>query len=151
MSLKDALHKVGHRLPADITHTVQPGFLQKADPADASVAQVQVAGAPAPSVFGKGTKLEKAMNFLNDEFADIQEKLDIKLFECGFFKVEKESALEGVQVDIDKLAEEIGMLEKDIEYAKLQILDIADKECKKSTFLTEFKACRSRDAGSLGC
>merc|ERR1719183_1412523 len=62
------------------------------------------------------------MNFLNDEFADVREKMDIKLFECGFFKVEKESALDMVQADIDKLAEEIGMLEKDIEYAKLMIM-----------------------------
>merc|ERR1719392_5156 len=78
-------------------------------------------GAPAPSPFGKGTILEKAMRFLNSEFKDIREKMDVKLFECGFFKVEKEGALHLVQSDIDRLAEEIGMLEKDIAYAKLMI------------------------------
>merc|ERR1719265_1006309 len=185
MSVDEALQKVGHRLPEDIVRSMKPGFLQK-DAPDVNVAQTQVAGAPAPSVFGAGTKLEKAMNFLNDEFSDVREKMDIKLFECGFFKVEKESALELVQDDIDKLAEEIGMLEKDIENAKLQIatqqrelerlqselrehlescqetrealvaekklieedlsianliLDIADKECTKTTFMMEIKSC----------
>merc|ERR1719359_1612296 len=71
--------------------------------------------------FGKGTKLEKAMGFLNKEFKEIREKLDIKLFECGFFKVEKETALDVCQSTIDKLAEDIGMLEKDILSAQAQI------------------------------
>merc|ERR1719265_501599 len=187
MSVDDALKKVGHRLPSDIMRQLRPSFLQK-DDRTTDVSDTDVAGAPAPSVFGKGTKLEKAMNFLNDEFSDVREKMDIKLFECGFFKVEKESALDLVQSDIDRLAEEIGMLEKDIEYAKLQILtqqrelerlqtelrerlascqetrealvaektlieedlsianlilDIADKECTKKTFMMEIKSCNT--------
>merc|ERR1719502_1576260 len=127
LSVDEAVRRVGHRLPADIMRNLKPSFLQKDDRSalvdgnSSETAQIQVAGAPAPSVFGAGTKLEKAMNFLNDEFSDVREKMDIKLFECGFFKVEKERALELVQSDIDRLAEEIGMLEKDIEYAKLQI------------------------------
>merc|ERR1719265_1719514 len=120
MSVDDALKQVGHRLPADITRRLKPSFLQK-DDRTIEESDAHASGAPAPSVFGKGTKLEKAMNFLNDEFSDVREKMDIKLFECGFFKVEKESALDLIQSDIDRLAEEIGMLEKDIEYAKLQI------------------------------
>merc|ERR1719502_618732 len=192
LSVDEAVRRVGHRLPADIMRNLKPSFLQKDDRSalvdgnSSETAQIQVAGAPAPSVFGAGTKLEKAMNFLNDEFSDVREKMDIKLFECGFFKVEKESTLERVQSDIDRLAEEIGVLEKDIEYAKLQIatqqrelerlqtelrehlascqetrealvaekklieedlsianliLDIADKECTKKTFMMEIKSC----------
>merc|ERR1719473_63555 len=107
----------------------QAGFLQetpKVGTASTNTSSIQGAGktkkgAPAPSPFGTGTKLEKAMRFLNNEFKDIREKMDVKLFECGFFKVEKEGALNLVQSDIDRLAEEIGMLEKDIAYAKLMI------------------------------
>merc|ERR1719473_1627883 len=107
----------------------QAGFLQetpKVGTASTNTTAVSHAqggkkGAPAPSPFGTGTKLEKAMRFLNAEFKDIREKMDVKLFECGFFKVEKEGALHLVQADINRLAEQIGMLEKDIAYAKLMI------------------------------
>ena len=55
-------------------------------------------------------------------FFDVHETMDIKPVERGFFKAEKESALERIQSDVDRLAVEIGMLEKDIEHEKLQIL-----------------------------
>merc|ERR1719408_890290 len=61
------------------------------------------------------------MRFLNKELQQYREELDVKLFECGFFKVEKEGALDLIQADIVRLAEEIGMLEKDIAQAKLNI------------------------------
>ena len=40
--------------------------------------------------------------------------MDVKLFECGFFKVEREETLTRIQAHIDVVAESIGMLEKDV-------------------------------------
>ena len=102
--------------------------------------------------------------------------------------------MERPQSDIDRLAVEIGMREKDLEYAKLQIrmqqrelehlriemrehlassqetreallvemklieedlgianliLDIADKECTKKTFILEIKTCNSSHDGAI--
>merc|ERR1719238_973730 len=129
LTVGQALNRIAKRLPSDVVDMLKPqaGFLQETPKVGAStnttaVSGAQIAkGAPAPSPFGTGTKLEKAMRFLNSEFKDIREKMDVKLFECGFFKMEKEGALHLVQSDIDRLAEEIGMLEKDIAYAKLMI------------------------------
>merc|ERR1719171_2410963 len=85
----------------------------------------QIAGAPYTSPFAaagpKADQLTKAMNFLNNEFKQIREKMDVKLFECGFYKVEKVNELDHIQADIYRLAEEITSLEEDIAYAKAQI------------------------------
>jgi len=133
LSFNEALERFSTKVPEDIMETLKPkaamlqsGFMA-APPSTANSSteivssQAQVEGAPIPSPFGKGTKLEKAMRFLNKEFQEIREQMDVKLFECGFYKVEKEGALDLIQADIERLAEEIGMLEKDIAYAKLMI------------------------------
>jgi hypothetical protein len=72
--------------------------------------------------FGAGTKLEKAMNFLNGEFKDIRKKMDVKLFECGFFKVEKVKELNLVVDDIARLAEKITLLEGKISNYQAEII-----------------------------
>merc|ERR1719316_1921391 len=61
------------------------------------------------SVFGK------AMAFINGEYMTVREKLDLKLLECGFFKLIKEKLLYETQDKLDEIAMDIGLAEATME------------------------------------
>merc|ERR1719375_2769554 len=73
------------------------------------MASVGSGGIQDSKVFGK------AMAFLNEEFKAAREKMDIKLFECGFFKLEKEGLLYETQDTLDQIAQDISLQEATIE------------------------------------
>merc|ERR1719198_1156443 len=64
---------------------------------------------------------DKAMAFLNEQFKMAREKMDIKLFECGFFKLEKEGLLYEVQDRLDEIAQGISLAEATIEKCQGEI------------------------------
>merc|ERR1719217_1877395 len=64
---------------------------------------------------------DKAMAFLNEQFKTAREKMDIKLFECGFFKLEKEGLLYETQDRLDEIAQGISLAEATIEKCQGEI------------------------------
>merc|ERR1719399_1283606 len=62
-----------------------------------------------PSVF------DRAMAFINNEIKIVREKLDLKLLECGFFKLIKEKVLYETQDKLDEIAMDIGLAEATME------------------------------------
>merc|ERR1719473_908242 len=68
-----------------------------------------VGGLQDTSTFGK------AMAFINGEYIIIREKLDLKLLECGFFKLIKEKLLYETQDKLDELAMDMGLAEATME------------------------------------
>merc|ERR1719335_419940 len=65
--------------------------------------------------------LGKAMAFLNNEYKTVREKLDIKLLECGFFKLQKEKLLYETQDKLDELAMDMGLAEATMESCQGEI------------------------------
>merc|ERR1719421_1973993 len=61
------------------------------------------------------------MAFLNEQFKTAREKMDIKLFECGFFKLEKEGLLYETQDRLDEIAQGISLAESTIEKCQGEI------------------------------
>merc|ERR1719424_2358883 len=117
LPIHDALKQAGHMLPAGIRSLVQ------ADNSTVADAQQQ-ALTGASSSLSSGTGLgdlhtsavfDKAMAFMNEQFKIAREKFDIKLFECGFFKLEKEGLLYETQDILDEIAQDISLAEATIE------------------------------------
>merc|ERR1719271_570086 len=65
--------------------------------------------------------LGKAMAFLNSEYMTVREKLDLKLLECGFFKLIKEKLLYETQDKLDEIAMDIGLAEATMESCQGEI------------------------------
>jgi len=113
MPLSQAVESVGHKLSPEVHSLVQQpaalvGGANTADKASSS-ASAGLGDLHNSAVF------DKAMAFLNDEFKTSREKMDVKLFECGFFKLEKEKMLYEVQDLLDSIAEGISNAEAIIE------------------------------------
>merc|ERR1719375_930936 len=77
----------------------------------------------------------KAMAFLNEEFKKAREKMDMKLFECGFFKLEKEGLLYEVQDRLDEIAQDISLCEATIEKCHGEIEQLINIIAKKQAEL----------------
>merc|ERR1719217_864157 len=75
----------------------------------ASQGAVSRGGLQDDSTFGK------AMAFINGEYIIVREKLDLKLLECGFFKLIKEKLLYETQDKLDELAMDMGLAEATME------------------------------------
>ena len=98
MGVHEALNTVGQRLTGEMgelmrAHGVIPSgtgaFLQTAKRAEDGLLEA------APTL-GAGTPIEKALRFLNAEYKEVYEKLDVILFNCGMYKVEKEGLVADV-------------------------------------------------------
>jgi len=87
---------------------------------------------------------DRAMAFMNNEMKKVREQMDIKLFECGFFKLEKEGLLYETQDILDEIAMDMGLAEAVIEKCsgeiaflngeidtKLGELDVHLRHCRK--------------------
>merc|ERR1719473_448242 len=117
----------GHKMPKEISALLQEGrnsTEQESDDARALIppaslrslvktqsdSDVHAAGGLSDnSVFGK------AMAFINGEYMTVREKLDLKLLECGFFKLIKEKLLYETQDKLDELAMDMGLAEATME------------------------------------
>merc|ERR1719191_2500328 len=90
-----------------------------------------VGGLSDTSTFGK------AMAFINGEYMTVREKLDLKLLECGFFKLIKEKLLYDTQDKLDELAMDMGLAEATMESCQGEIQKQQDIIYKLTVELTE--------------
>merc|ERR1719262_1417969 len=77
------------------------------------------------------------MAFLNNEYMIVREKLDLKLLECGFFKLIKEKMLYEVQDKLDEIAMDMGLCEATMESCMGEIQKQSDIIKKLETELAE--------------
>jgi len=75
----------------------------------------------AAPTLGKGTPIQKAVRFLNAEYKEVYEKLDVLLFQCGMYKVEKEGLVEDINKDIADLASQCGSYVSAIQHSQMII------------------------------
>merc|ERR1719160_2160117 len=125
MRVSEAMQTSGHKMPHEIKSLLQRNRTQAADEdsrpliPDSSLrslvktqsdSEVRSSGGLSDdSTFGK------AMAFINSEFMTVREKLDLKLLECGFFKLIKEKLLYETQDKLDELAMDMGLAEATME------------------------------------
>merc|ERR1719160_1075871 len=153
MRVSEAMQTSGHKMPHEIKSLLQRNRTQAADedsrpliPASSlrSLVHTQsdsevhaVGGLSDNSVFGK------AMAFINGEYMTVREKLDLKLLECGFFKLIKEKLLYETQDKLDEIAMDMGLcaatmescqgeIQKQSDIIKKLEIELADvtRECK---------------------
>merc|ERR1719313_2780262 len=69
---------------------------------------------------------DKAMAFINNEYKIVREELDLKLLECGFFKLQKEGLLFETQDKLDELAMDMGLAEATMNACQAEIRKQSD-------------------------
>merc|ERR1719158_2816140 len=79
-----------------------------------------VAQAPTKGL-GDSRVFDKAMAFINSEYKTVREELDLKLLECGFFKLQKEGLLFETQDKLDELAMDMGLAEATMNACQAEI------------------------------
>merc|ERR1719247_3311662 len=107
MHVAEALQVVGHKLSPEVS-----GFLQgrNATREVHSLTQMSSSG-DVTSDMSKPSVFDRAMGFINAEIKIVREELDLKLLECGFFKIQKETLLYETQDKLDEIAMDIGLAE----------------------------------------
>merc|ERR1719310_2722224 len=111
MPVDEALKTVGHKMTGEIKGLLQGGATVKSG-LRSNVAQP---GFASPSVF------DKAMAFINNEYKIVREELDLKLLECGFFKLQNEGLLFETQDKLDELAMDMGLAEATMNACQAEI------------------------------
>merc|ERR1719160_1807838 len=119
MTVKEALLTSGHKMTSDIrglldVRNVTREINLRAS-SKGSVAQAGPGGLSKPSVF------DRAMAFINNEYKIVREELDLKLLECGFFKLQKEGLLFETQDKLDELAMDMGLAEATMNACQAEI------------------------------
>jgi len=127
MHVSEAMDVAGHKMPKEISALLQEGRNRTQAAGedsrplipDSSLRSLvktrtedethSVGGLQDTSTFGK------AMAFINGEYMIVREKLDLKLLECGFFKLIKEKLLYETQDKLDELAMDMGLAEATME------------------------------------
>merc|ERR1719240_2566433 len=74
-----------------------------------------------PTGLGDDRVFNKAMAFINSEYKIVREELDLKLLECGFFKLQKEQLLYETQDKLDELAMDMGLAEATMNACQAEI------------------------------
>merc|ERR1719310_2030159 len=74
-----------------------------------------------PDNLGDDLVFDKAMAFINAEYKIVREELDLKLLECGFFKLQKEGLLFETQDKLDELAMDMGLAEATMNACQAEI------------------------------
>merc|ERR1719160_1320985 len=119
MHINEALNTVGHRMTSDIRGLlVSPNTTREVSLRASSFASVGTA--PAGGL-GKQSTFDKAMAFINHEYKIVREELDLKLLECGFFKLLKEGLLFETQDKLDELAMDMGLAEATMNACQAEI------------------------------
>jgi hypothetical protein len=94
MPVSEAMNAAGHKMP----HEVQ-SLLRARNPTDQAslrslvATQSEISGDRHSGGLSDDSTFGKAMAFINAEYMTAREKLDLKLLECGFFKLIKEKLL----------------------------------------------------------
>merc|ERR1719498_418762 len=155
MPLHDAMVSVGHKLSSDVHKLVDepkapsPSVTAQSE----SVQSKAFVSSHGSSSLGLGSLqvsavFDKAMAFMNLQIKTAREKMDIKLFECGFFKLEKEGLLYETQDILDEIAQDISLAEATIEHCQGEIAELSLELSKKREELAEHLAwCAKIRAG----
>merc|ERR1719386_85443 len=117
MPVTEALQVVGHKMSSDVR-----GLLGGANGTHAISLRASSKGAvKAPDGLGDSRVFDKAMAFINTEYKIVREELDLKLLECGFFKLQKEGLLFETQDKLDELAMDMGLAEATMNACQAEI------------------------------
>merc|ERR1719262_620898 len=108
--VEEALKTVGHKMTGEIKGLLQGGATVKS-----GLRSNAAPGFASPSVF------DKAMAFINNEYKIVREELDLKLLECGFFKLQNEGLLFETQDKLDELAMDMGLAEATMNACQAEI------------------------------
>jgi len=117
--MSKAMENVGHKLPQEIHSLLQTE--PSATPSSASKALVSSGDREVTTVTTTVTDdpiMVRAIAFLNERFVTAREELDLKLFECGYYKISQEAAIMEIQARLDSIAEQIGEQESLVEHFK---------------------------------
>merc|ERR1719235_1450130 len=155
MHMSEAFKAVGHKMSHEIS-----GFLQGHN----KTQEVHPISLAETKSFEMSTLMDdktfnRAMGFINNEIKIVREELDLKLLECGFFKIQKETLLYETQDKLDEIAMDIGLAEAVINACQAEIrkqnefieertavLRKLEKECKDThDVLAEEKARLEED------
>jgi len=130
MHVSEAMGVAGHKMPKEITALLQEGRNKTHHhDADGDDSRPLIPDSSLRSLVKTRTEddthavgglqrtdsFEKAMAFINGEYMVVREKLDLKLLECGFFKLVKEKLLYETQDKLDELAMDMGLAEATME------------------------------------
>merc|ERR1719265_860494 len=144
MKVSEAMATAGHRMPEEVQALLQTRNSSaaeinlKAQSAANSNDQSsrQLLAARGQSRMGDAV-LTKAMAFLNGEYMIVREKIDLKLLECGFFKLTKEKLLYETQDKLDEIAMDMGLAEATMEACQGEIQKQTEILAKLSAELAE--------------
>jgi len=166
MHVSEALQVVGNKLPTEVSGILQGGNKTREVKAHAFAmtkskltTDFQGDKGDITSDVMKPSVFDRAMGFINNEIKIVREELDLKLLECGFFKIQKETLLYETQDKLDEIAMDIGLAEAVINACQSEIRkqnDIIDErtgalhkleaECKEThDVLAEVKAAAEAD------
>merc|ERR1719262_835021 len=110
MPVDEALKTVGHKMTGEIKGLLQGGATVKSG--------LRSNAAPG---FADSKVFDKAMAFINNEYKIVREELDLKLLECGFFKIQNEGLLFETQDKLDELAMDMGLAEATMNACQAEI------------------------------
>merc|ERR1719265_551248 len=144
MKVSEAMATAGHRMPEEVQALLQTRNSSaaeinlKAQSAANSNDQSsrQLLAARGQSRMGDAV-LTKAMAFINGEYMIVREKIDLKLLECGFFKLTKEKMLYETQDKLDEIAMDMGLAEATMEACQGEIQKQTEILAKLSAELAE--------------
>lgn len=140
MPVSEALHIAGKRIHFEVHSLLQSRNVT------ANVTQHQLVKEHGVVHHAQGLNsatLDKAMAFINEELVSVREEMDLKLFECGFYKVEKEGILYQTQDLLDELAMDISLADATVENAKKEIeqfqrdIDMKQAEIDENTAMCD--------------
>jgi hypothetical protein len=122
--VSEAMQAAGHKMPPNVqallqSSTALTASLRSSTNAHHKGQMVGYRGLGA-TAFDDST-FGKAMAFINGEYMTVREKLDLKLLECGFFKLVKEKLLYETQDKLDELAMDMGLAEATMESCQGEI------------------------------
>merc|ERR1719310_1147996 len=160
MHVSEALQVVGHKMSPEVTGFLQ-GHNTTREANHLSLTEMKTSSGVDGAMMdnSKPTVFDRAMGFINNEIKIVREELDLKLLECGFFKIQKETLLYETQDKLDEIAMDIGLAEAVINACASEIrtqnefieertavLRKLEKECKDThDVLAEVKAAAEED------
>jgi hypothetical protein len=132
MDIGEALSHVGKGIPQEIRKLIQGNM---------SLIQGK-------SQFRDRTKpkdvFATAMAFLNHEYNLVREKIDVKLFECGFFKIVKEKEIQETEDRLSSISQDMALASAVIDRALAERETLEGMISKKREMLREhLNTCKS--------
>merc|ERR1719316_29016 len=160
MHVSEALQVVGHKMSPEVTGFLQ-GHNTTREANHLSLTEMKTSSGVDGAMMdnSKPSTFDRAMGFINNEIKIVRQELDLKLLECGFFKIQKETLLFETQDKLDEIAMDIGLAEAVINACQAEIakqtlfieertavLNKLEKECQDThNVLAEIKAAAEED------